>query len=50
MTEKAYKTMKRAGAWNIVIGVVVICIGIAAGIMSIVSGGRLLKAKSDILF
>lgn len=50
MEEKVYKTMKGAGAWNIVIGVVVLTIGVAAGVMLIISGGKLLADKSKILF
>ena len=38
MNEKIYKTMSRTGACSI-----------AAGVLMIVSGSRLLKRKSDIL-
>ena len=35
---------------NIVIGSVIITVGLAAGVMAIVSGAFLLKRKSDITF
>lgn len=50
MEERVYKTMKGAGAWNITIGVVSIVAGITAGILLIISGAKLLSAKSKILF
>lgn len=50
MGERAYKTMKRAGAYSIVLGVLLVVFGITCGIVSIVSGARLLRRKSDILF
>lgn len=50
MEEKIYKTMKRSGALNITLGIIMIVFGIAAGVLMIVSGGRLLVKKSDILF
>ena len=48
--EKIYKTMQGTGAINIVIGSVIITVGLAAGVMAIVSGASLLKRKSDITF
>lgn len=50
MEEKVYKTMRGAGAWNIVIGVVLLVVGVAAGVMLIISGGKLLADKSKVLF
>ena len=44
--EKIYKTMQGTGVINIVI----ITVGLAAGVMAIVSGAFLLKRKSDITF
>ena len=38
------------GAGNIALGVVVLISGIACGVVAIVSGARLLKRKSDIIF
>ena len=48
--EKIYKTMQGTGVINIVIGSVIITVGLAAGVMAIVSGAFLLKRKSDITF
>ena len=50
MNEKAYKAMGLAGAAGIAVGIVVTVIGIAAGVISIISGARLLKEKKGILF
>lgn len=49
MNEKIYKTMSRTGACSVAVGVVILVIGAAAGILMIVSGARLLKRKGDIL-
>ena len=48
MTEKVYKTMKAAGAANIAIGVICIVIGVASGVILLVSGGSLLKEKKKL--
>lgn len=48
--ERAHKVMKSGGAWNIVIGVGLIVMGVGFGIISIINGGKLLKAKKDVLF
>lgn len=50
MEEKVYKTMGRVGAWNIAIGVVLIVVGLATGVISIISGAKLIKEKSGIIF
>lgn len=50
MEEKVYKTMSGSGAFNIAIGVVLLVVGIASGVLMIVSGAKLLSAKSKILF
>lgn len=50
MSEKAYKTMSQAGAANIATGIIVLVTGLAAGVLMIVQGGRLLKNKSDLTF
>ncbi len=47
--EKMYKTLGSSGAWNIVIGVVVLVCGTACGIIAIINGARMLKRKSDII-
>ena len=48
--EKAYLAMKRSGAAGITIGIIILAVGIAAGILSIVSGANLLKHKREITF
>ena len=50
MNEKAYNTMTMAGISNITIGIIVVVIGVAAGVMSIVSGARLIKDKKGLTF
>lgn len=42
--------MRLTGAANITIGIVLIVTGVAAGILSIISGARLLKNKKDLMF
>ena len=44
--EKAYKTMQSAGVGSIVLGIIMIVTGVAAGIISIINGARLLKNKN----
>lgn len=48
--EKVYKTMRNTGVLNIVMGSVTVTVGLAVGIMAIVSGALLLKRKSEITF
>lgn len=50
MNEKIYKTMTGAGALNLAAGIITIAVGVAVGILLIVSGARLLRRKTDILF
>lgn len=50
MEEKIYKTMSGTGAANIIIGVVALVVGIATGILLIISGAKLLARKSNLLF
>ena len=50
MNEKAYKAMNFAGIASIAVGVVVTIVGITAGIITIVSGARLLKWKKGLTF
>ena len=50
MEEKIYKIMRGAGALNIVLGVSSVVVGIAAGVLLIISGGKLISGKSRILF
>ena len=48
--EKTYNLMKVSGGASIVIGIIMIIVGVATGIISIVSGAKLLIGKNDIEF
>ncbi len=50
MSEKIYTTMKSVGIGNLVMGILLIVAGIVSGVLMIISGGKLLKKKSEILF
>ena len=50
MNEKIYKTMSLAGAAGITVGIIVMVTGVATGIISIVSGAKLLKNKKGLTF
>jgi len=50
MGENIYKTMKSVGAFNIVMGILLIVSGASAGTLIITKGARLLKDKSEIIF
>ena len=48
--EKIYKTMRNTGTANIAIGIVLIVIGLSAGVLAIVTGANLLKKRSQLTF
>ena len=50
MEEKTYKAMGKTGAMNIALGVIVAAVGVTCGVLLMVSGAKLLKVKSKILF
>lgn len=50
MMERVYTTMKNVGAANIAIGVTLIVLGLAAGILTIITGAKLLIRKDDVAF
>ena len=50
MNEKAYKTMTNTGAGSLVLGIIILVVGVTAGILSIVNGAVLLKNKKSITF
>ncbi len=50
MNERAFKSMSLAGISNVVVGIILIVVGLAAGIMTIVSGVRLIKDKKGLTF
>ena len=41
--EKAYLTMKNSGASSITLGIIVLVVGVATGILAIVNGAKLLR-------
>ena len=50
MNEKAYKSMTFAGVATITVGIIMLVVGTATGIVAIVSGARLLKDKKGLIF
>lgn len=53
MNEKLFKRVKGSGAAAITMGIITVAAGVAGfvcGILMIVTGAKLLAAKSDILF
>lgn len=48
--EKAYKTMTFSGAANLAVGIVLVVAGTAAGVLTIISGARLLKNRREIIY
>ena len=50
MNEKIFKNMKSTGVSSLVIGIAKICLGVAAGVVLIVNGAKLLSSKCDTLF
>lgn len=49
MNEKIYNTMSRSGTWNLAIGITVIVVGIASGVMLILNGAKLIKQKYQLM-
>lgn len=50
MEERTYKTMGGSGALNIAVGVVALVVGVASGVLLIISGAKSLAGRSKILF
>ncbi len=50
MEEKAYKTMGKTGAFNLVLGICTLIAGIATGVMLIIHGAKLLGSRRKIMF
>ena len=48
--EKAYLAMKKSGTGSLVLGIIILVVGVTAGILSIVNGAVLLKNKKSITF
>lgn len=49
MNEKIYKTLGNAGIANLVTGIVIIVTGLAAGILLIIHGVKLLNNKKNVM-
>lgn len=50
MSEKAYKTMTNTGAGSLALGIILLVTGLAAGILMVINGARLLKSRSELIF
>ncbi|MCR4617514.1 MAG: hypothetical protein K5669_04920 [Lachnospiraceae bacterium] len=50
MKEDIYKSMNNIGSGNIAVGAVMIVLGVAAGVLAIISGAKLLAKKDSLLF
>lgn len=50
MEEKVYKTMGKIGGGNIVLGIIMIISGVTAGVLTIVSGAKLMSSRKHIMF
>lgn len=50
MEERTYTIMSRTGGWNIAIGIATMVVGLTAGVLLIISGGKLLVGRSKIMF
>ena len=48
-TEKAFKTMQKAGIMNITLGIIVLVASVASGVLMIINGARLLVHKNDVV-
>ena len=49
MNEKVYKTVTGSGAASLTTGILVLTMGIVAGVIMIVHGARLLSCRKNIL-
>ncbi len=50
MEEKTFKLMNGGGILDITVGIVVLVTGIAAGVLLIVNGARMLAHKKNLIF
>ena len=50
MEERTYKIMGGSGALNITLGVLTMVVGVAGGVLLIISGAKLLAGRNKILF
>ena len=49
MEEKTYKVLGGSGALNIAFGVISIVVGVATGVLLIITGGKLLASRKNII-
>ena len=49
MSEKIYNAMKNSGAIGVTAGIITLVVGIASGVLMIVSGAYLLKKKNSVM-
>lgn len=49
MNEKVYKTLSHSGALSLTLGIVILVTSVAAGILLLVNGARLLGEKSKMV-
>lgn len=47
--EKIYHTLSATGAGDIVVGILVMIVGISAGVIAIVNGARLLHSRKNVI-
>ena len=50
LNEKIFKVMKGSGTASLIVGILMICLGLVAGIICIVNGALLLRQKTEITF
>lgn len=50
MEERIYKLMGGSGVLNIAVRVVVLVVGVASGVLLVISGAKLLAGRSKLLF
>lgn len=48
--ESVHKTLSFSGLTNIIIGIIIAAGGLACGVLSIISGAKLLKSRSKLLY
>ncbi len=49
MEERVYKTLGGSGAVNIAFGIISIIVGVATGVLLIITGAKLLAARKNII-
>ncbi len=49
MEEKMFKSVSVAGIMNLVLGITILVSAVTWGVLLLVTGGRLLKSKKDVI-